>query len=275
VPPGPQESLRVPAAPAVQARPLSVLLAEDTPANVVIARSFLVRLGHSVRHAINGLEALELLASEDFDVVLMDVEMPDMDGLTATRLLRQGLAGERNRKVRVLAMTAHALDSYRSRCEEAGMDGFLAKPVSFQTLAEALAGLHAAEAPGAFGEEAPALADLDMALAALGGDEDLLAQVLEIYLASLPDRRRALADSLARGDMAALRLAAHSLKGVSASVGAPAASQAAKVLEQMARAAGEGNGQGAEELERTLAALDELLEQTQAALLRARTAHFS
>jgi len=268
-----------------QPRPLSVLLVEDTPANIVIAQSFLERLGHGVRQAVNGIQALELLADEDFDVVLMDVEMPDMDGLTATRLLRQGLAGKRNREVPVLAMTAHALDTYRARCEAAGMDGFLAKPVSFQTLAETLAVIGADElcapvavaAPGedAPVEDAPALADLDQALEILGGLEELLAEVLDVYLAELPGRRRALAEALARGDMAALRLAAHSLKGVSASVGARAASQAAKGLEHLARAAGEGDGPAARELGQALAALDALLEQTRAALLQARAQRFA
>ena len=276
------------AALSAQPRVLAVLLAEDTPANVIIAKSFLKRLGHQVRHAANGLEALEHLAREDFDVVLMDVEMPDMDGLTATRRLRQGQAGERNRAVPVLAMTAHALDSFRAQCQEAGMDGFLAKPVSFQTLAEALAALPAAAEPGpgagalagpsaepesepAAGQDdaqqpgersstaaasavdahdpsevcllAPqphALADLPLALEQLGGQAELLGEVLEVYLADLPNRRNRLAEALAealeQGDASGLRLAAHSLKGVSASVGACAASQAAYVLEKLAQA---------------------------------------
>lgn len=367
------------AARSAQPRTLRVLLAEDTPANVIIAKSFLKRLGHEVRHAGNGLEALEHLEREDFDVVLMDVEMPDMDGLTATRQLRQGLAGERNRVVSVLAMTAHALDSFRTQCQEAGMDGFLAKPVSFQTLAEALAALPSVAEPGAgagalsepgagpgakpdaepdakpdagplagslawlgasqppgekssagtlaagsqpaealvapaaafattvepgpagqinagrINVESPAisgapavldaatafaeptastgpaiptgareaavaaavdshgpseacllapqphaLADLPLALEQLGGQEELLGEVLEVYLADLPARRRRLAEALAeaveRGDASALHLAAHSLKGVSASVGACAASQAAYVLELLAQA---------------------------------------
>ncbi|MGE4265207.1 MAG: PAS domain S-box protein [Desulfovibrio sp.] len=274
-----------PAGVPAQPRPLSVLLVEDTPANIVIAQGFLERLGHDVRQAVNGIQALELLADEDFDVVLMDVEMPDMDGLTATRLLRQGLAGKRNREVPVLAMTAHALDTYRARCEAAGMDGFLVKPVSFQTLAETLAVVGADEpsapvavvAPGEAApvEDAPVLADLDQALEILGGLEELLAEVLDVYLAELPGRRRALAEALAQGDMAALCLAAHSLKGVSASVGARAASQAAKGLEQLARAAAEGDGPAAQELGQALAALDALLEQTQAALLAARAQRFA
>jgi len=257
-------------------RHLTVLLAEDTPANVIIAQSFLARLGHTVRHAGNGRAALDLLAQEDFDLVLMDVEMPGMDGLTATRLLRQGQAGERNRNVTVLAMTAHALSSFRKECEAAGMDGFLPKPVSFKTLADTLGGLplppHADQrlASSAPGQK---LVDLDLASDMLGGEEALLKDVLGLYLADLPDRRRTLAAALARVDVPALHLAAHSLKSTSASVGAFAASQAARVLEGLAAACqAKTDGFGSDpfgELSQAVARLDAVLEETQAALGKA------
>lgn len=272
-----------PAPAPVAGRALRVLLAEDTPANVIIATSFLARLGHSTRHAGNGREALELLAREDFDLVLMDVEMPGMDGLTATRLLRQGQAGERNRRVLVLAMTAHALESFRRQCEEAGMDGFLPKPVSFQTLSDALASLPLAagepHGPGA-GTRAE-LADLDRASDMLGGQEELLADVVRYYLTDLPEKRRLLAEALKRGDLVALRLLAHSLKSTSASVGATAASRAARALEELADAAlahppilsNPGPPDPAlasrPELAAALASLDALLEETRVALAQA------
>lgn len=285
--PGAPETAALPAARPVAAtvsevatpRSLSVLLAEDTPANIIIAQSFLGKLGHRVRHAGNGRAALDLLAREDFDLVLMDVEMPGMDGLTATRLLRQGQAGERNRNVTVLAMTAHALDSFRKECAAAGMNGFLPKPVSFQTLADTLAGLRLPP-PAAPAPEAE-LADLDRASEMLGGQEGLLADVLEVYLADLPGKRRILAETLDRGDIRALHLAAHSLKSTSASVGAFAASQAARGVEDLAEAHLQGAGGaatgGAEDLNAlasALAALDAVLEQTQAALGQASAARF-
>ena len=221
-------------------RVLSVLLVEDTPANVIIAQSFLARLGHRAAHAPGGRQALALLARERFDVVLMDVEMPGMDGLTATRLLRAGEAGELNRSVTVLAMTAHVLESFRSKCAEAGMNGFLPKPVSFKTLAETL---NALELPIASGRESevrpekrkpkapqdpqgdsargqgpaetdgdaaaraksladgPMLADLDKASEMLGGYEELLCEVLEMFLTDLPAKRGAVAEALREDDM--------------------------------------------------------------------------
>ncbi|SNS10973.1 PAS domain S-box-containing protein [Humidesulfovibrio mexicanus] len=267
---------------AYSGEPLRVLLAEDTPANVVIGMNFLARMGHRARHAANGTEALALLEAEDFDVVLMDVEMPGMDGLEATRRLRQGEAGERNRAVAVLAMTAHAMDSFREQCREAGMDGYLPKPVGFRDLAAALAGAcrqgrGVRSGPGthcAGGQEQAmleSLVDLDAAAEALGGDEDLLREVVELYLAELPEKRAALSRAMAGSDMAGLRLAAHSLKGTSASVGALAASQAAKRLEGLARALLEEAQEACapQELALALAALDETLGRTAEAVERA------
>jgi len=269
----------LPGAAARPARALNVLLAEDTPANVVIATSFLGKLGHRVKHAANGREALNLLAAERFDLVLMDVEMPGMDGLTATRLLRAGEAGGLNRAVRVLAMTAHVLESFREQCREVGMDGFLAKPVSFGSLRETLAGLDLPPAPAdeAVAEQAAgsasgardSLVDLDKALGMLGGNKDLLATVVRLFLDDLPGKRRALAEALARGDVPALHLAAHSLKGTSGSLGGSAVSRAAQELEALAA---KGDTQA---LPSAVAALDALLEKCGEALRKAIAAETS
>jgi PAS domain S-box-containing protein len=224
---------------AYSGEPLRVLLAEDTPANVVIGMNFLARMGHRARHAANGTEALALLEAEDFDVVLMDVEMPGMDGLEATRCLRQGLAGERNRAVPVLAMTAHALDSFREQCREAGMDGYLPKPVGYRDLAAALAGSAArvrmrgpdwgALCRGTWGGHGPV--DEEQGHRSpwpiwtppprgLGGDEDLLREVVELYLAGLPEKARRPVQGHGWGRHGRAALAAPSLKGTSASAGA-------------------------------------------------------
>jgi PAS domain S-box-containing protein len=243
-PPGEAAPTSAPAAePAPAPAPLRILLAEDTPANVLVAQAFLKRLGHESRHAHDGREALELLGREDFDLVLMDVEMPGMDGLTATRRLRDGEAGGRNRRAPVLAMTAHALESFRTQAREAGMDGFLAKPVSLAALSEALAPYAptkptpAAEAVAASSATAgqPEV-DLDRALEMLGGNRQLLDEVLEVYIADLPKKRHAVREALESGDLAALRLVAHSLKSTCGSAGAFAAGDAAARLEAAAEA---------------------------------------
>ena len=253
--------------PPLQARPLHLLLAEDTPANTVIAQAFLRRLGHTNRHAANGQEALSFLRHEVFDLVLMDVEMPVMDGLEATRRLRAGEAGELNRFVPVLAMTAHALASYRDLCAEAGMNGFVPKPVSFQDLAEILAG-QSASVPSTRAETAlrarPDLVDLRTALGMLGGHRTLFDEVLGIFLADLPVKRQALATALEQGDLSTLRLTAHSLKSSCASVGAAPASRAAGNLEDAAR---DGLSALLPGLRETL---DDLLQATQEAMETAR-----
>lgn len=245
------------------ARPLTVLLAEDTPANVTIAQAYLKRLGHQCDHAADGRQALEMLAAKTYDLVLMDLEMPRMDGMETTGRLRAGEAGEVNRTIPVLAMTAHALDSYREKCLRAGMTGFITKPVSFQNLAEALAPLaprqetavqgasarpsvpQAQATPSAEGgsgqhKAAPALLNLASALDMLDGDTALLAIVLDTYAEDMPRKRAALRTGLERvkaGEQeawAALRLTAHSLRSASASIGAQPASKAAEALEQAA-----------------------------------------
>lgn len=231
--------------PPRQIRPLHVLLVEDTPANTVIAQAFLRRLGHTNRHAPNGLEALELLRQERFDLVLMDVEMPVMDGLDATRRLRAGEAGEQNRFVPVLAMTAHALAAFREKCAEVGMSGFVAKPVSLRDLAEILSGQRAGSS-GSRPQDAarpepdrPDLVDMGSALDMLGGHREIYNEVLGIFLADLAAKRQtldeALGQALKQNDTTALRLAAHSLKSSCASVGAWPASRAAGNLEDAAK----------------------------------------
>jgi len=260
----PAKSLETPS----QGRSLHVLLAEDTPANVVIAQAFLGRLGHSFRHAHDGEEALEILRHESFDLVLMDVEMPRMDGLEATRRLRAGEAGEHNRAVPVLAMTAHALASFRDKCAKAGMNGFVPKPVSFHELAEILSGESAGD-PQARSGDAPSprtdLVDLRTSLDLLGGHRELFEEVLDTYLAELPVKRQAMRQALEQGDMTGLRLIAHSLKSSSGSVGASPASRAAGNLEDAAK-----DGLAAL-LPGLCETLDSLLEATQEALRSART----
>ncbi len=125
------------AAQSMPERSLSVLVAEDNPVNQRLVVRALQKRGHRVSVAGNGLEALAALEREAFDVVLMDVQMPEMDGLQATRILREREAGS-GRRVPVLALTAHALSGDRERCLEAGMDGYLSKPIELKHLLEAV-----------------------------------------------------------------------------------------------------------------------------------------
>ena len=119
------------------ARPLAVLLAEDGPVNQLLVKRLLEKAGHTVTVVETGVQAIEAVAGSDFDVVLMDIQMPEMDGLDATMRIR---AGEKNgRRLPVIALTAHAMEADRERCLAAGMDGYISKPISPDALFTLLA----------------------------------------------------------------------------------------------------------------------------------------
>lgn len=119
-------------------RPLKILLVEDGFINREVAIGFLEMANHQVVTAENGVEALKVLESQSFDVILMDLEMPEMDGMTTSRAIRHKEEGT-GEHVPIIAMTAHAVDGYRDRCQEAGMDGYLTKPIFPEELFAALA----------------------------------------------------------------------------------------------------------------------------------------
>ncbi|MGB9174169.1 MAG: response regulator, partial [Bradyrhizobium sp.] len=132
-------------APAVTSRGLSVLVAEDNEINALLMRSLLTRLGHQAVIATSGEEALESWlaaksAGTPYDLVLMDIQMPGLDGIEATKRIRVHEAVGAGRRTPILALTANTLVEDRYACFEAGMDGFLVKPLDREKLAEALAG---------------------------------------------------------------------------------------------------------------------------------------
>ena len=118
--------------------PLNVLVAEDNQNNILLMKSILERTSHSVQYVGNGLEALDALRTTSFDIVLMDLEMPEMSGLDAAHAVRSGQAGTNNTAVPIIALTAHALDEVKRRCVEAGMNGFITKPFKIEALLGAL-----------------------------------------------------------------------------------------------------------------------------------------
>jgi CheY-like chemotaxis protein len=144
-----EEKARAETAPAAAPHGLSVLVAEDNEINALLMRSLLSRLGHQAVIATNGEAALESWlsaksAGTPYDLVLMDIQMPTLDGIETTRRIRAREAAQGLRKTPILALTANALVEDRYACFEAGMDGFLIKPLDRDKLADALAGLSAA-----------------------------------------------------------------------------------------------------------------------------------
>jgi len=219
---------------------LRVLVVDDNDINRLVAVRMLQRLECVPGEASGGAQALELLAAESYDVVLMDLQMPCMDGLEAARLAieRFGAAVPR-----IVACTAHATEHDRQRCADAGMRGYLAKPYGLKELRDALVGSgYAQPGPG------PGSARADIL------DHDTIASLRELYegspgtLGDLVDRFlqfayrsiEAIAREQACGDLSSLQLRAHELKGAAAAVGAAALSSAALALERGAAAGDPG-----------------------------------
>ena len=128
-------------------RKVRLLLAEDNPVNQKVALRIIEKLGYRADAVANGKEAIKALEMIPYDLVLMDVQMPEMDGIEATRVIRAGNNGVKNQAIPIIAMTAHALKEDRERCLAAGMDYYLTKPIRPQDLADAVerfvgAGLH-------------------------------------------------------------------------------------------------------------------------------------
>ena len=226
---------------ATASRPLRLLLAEDNLVNQRVAVRLLEALGHTVTVAGHGGEALAALDRAAFDLVLMDVQMPEVDGFEATAEIRRREGGT-GRRTPVVAMTAHAMKGDRERCLAAGMDDYLSKPVVRAELVRVLAWADARRARPTAPEAPPAL-DRVAALERLEGDEELWAEVAALFRADAPRLLAELRDAVAVGDPAAVQRSAHGLKGAAGYVGASPAADAAHRLELLGAA---GNLAGAE-----------------------------
>jgi CheY-like chemotaxis protein len=228
-------------------RPLRVLLAEDSLVNQKLAVSLLKKWGHTVVVTSNGREAMVAAKSEDFDVILMDVQMPDMDGLEATAAIR---AGERHTgaHVPIIAMTAHAMKGDRQRCLESGMDDYVAKPIRarhlFETIEAVLAASGRSDTPSDRASPRPDVVDWTDALSTVKGDDHLLRELAEVFLDEAPKLVSAMREAIEGDDAGSLRRAAHTFKGSVHYFGARRARELALALEKMAQ---DGNLQKAEE----------------------------
>jgi len=264
-----------------------ILLVEDNGVNREVARGMLENLGCQVSCAGNGLEALERLASSDFDLVLMDCQMPEMDGFTATREIRAREAGSGiPQRIPVIALTANAMSGDRERCMDAGMDDYLSKPLSLSELAEVLSKwltqeTSAVRRPEAVAER-PEVADrqeqsdsADDASAEMGssinrqaldnirslqGGDAILARIIDIYLEESPLILSEMHQAVSLADPDAMYKAAHKFKSSSANLGADRLAKLCKELETQGRA-GSTDGAG-----RLLGEISSEYELTQAAL---------
>ena len=225
-----------------QLRPLRILLAEDAEANQYLANTILQKRGHTVTVAENGQEAVEALERETFDVVLMDVQMPVMDGYTATRIIR-----ERERTagghIPIIATTAHALSGDRAKCLAAGMDAYVSKPFRPKDLmlviqttlgGQAMEPTPEAE-PASMAAHSDKLFDWDDIVERYDGDGELLLALIEIFGQDAEPLLEEIAGNIAQDDAKAARASAHKLKGLIGNFGAKRAHDLALDVELLSR----------------------------------------
>ncbi|MBT4864266.1 MAG: PAS domain S-box protein [Planctomycetaceae bacterium] len=221
--------------------PLKILLVEDSLYNQKLAVGVLQKRGHHVSVAENGKEAIAAVEREQFDLVLMDIQMPVMDGLEATQVIRNR-ERQSGRHVPIIAMTAQAMSGDRERCLEVGMDGYLSKPVRAAKLYEAIESIAPQRAADLGntdeildGDEAKTPFDWSIALGATGGDRELLREVIGEFLIEFPRLIEQAQTAIRAGDAPTGCRAAHTIKGALRTLGADSASKRAEAFETVLR----------------------------------------
>jgi PAS domain S-box-containing protein len=226
-------------------RHVNVLLADDSPTNRRLAMRLLEKRGHAVTAVENGLEAVQAVEKDSYDVILMDVQMPEMDGLEATAAIREAeqLTGDR---IPIVALTAHAMKGDRDRCLAAGMDAYVSKPFQAEELFATIEQLVSFAEAGKL-EDAPVadpsteavtgtLIDVAGALGRVGGSMEVLAEITGIFLDGYPEQFEELTQAVNTGDVSRSAKVAHRLKGELGTLGATAAFEAGQEVVTLARA---------------------------------------
>ena len=222
-------------------RSLRILVAEDTPFNQKYIKRLLGRWGHTSVIAENGIRALEVLDKDTFDLILMDVQMPEMDGFEATQAIRRKEA-KGGGHIPIIAMTAHAMKGDRERCISAGMDDYVSKPISVEMLLEAIQKLldmkegpliEAEKTPEAVdGGEKPPPFDKDALLNAFDNDWEFLSETVDMLLEDYPPMLGEIRNAITGREASVLRRTAHALKGMVGNFQAKTAAEAARILEE-------------------------------------------
>lgn len=233
---------------------MRILLVEDSLVNQKVAVALLKREGHSVVVANDGREAIDAFVSQDFDLILMDVQMPEMDGFEATAAIRIE-EKQTGGHIPIIAMTAYALKGDRERCLDAGMDNYVAKPIHAEDLLEAIAAVVGTSAKAKDPSKEEAAFDWNEAFRAVRGGVEMRKLVMETAVEEAPPLMAALRDAVADGNVSSVLQNAHTLKGLMRYFGDNPAATCAFELETMGR---DGDVSGAEE---SFAALESEMEQ--------------
>jgi CheY-like chemotaxis protein len=243
---------------------LKILLVEDNPVNQKVAVNLLKKRGHTVAIANNGLEAIDKLGHEDFDIVLMDVQMPEMDGFETTKIIRDPLSPVKNHNIRIIAMTAHAMKGYRERCIEGGMNDYISKPLNKEDMLDKIEGIQkiplnppfskgdlnfpplikGAGRPSeawvggfekAFSEE---IIDRKYLLNNFEEDRESIKKIFDAFMEDIPQTMEDIQKAMSIGDTELLSRKAHFIKGGAGNIGANILRETASALE---KAAEDGN----------------------------------
>jgi two-component system sensor histidine kinase/response regulator len=214
-------------------RRVRILLAEDNPVNQRVALKMLEKFGYRADAVGNGLEVIEALKAVPYDLLLMDVQMPEMDGLEATRQIRGLGSGIKNGHIPIIAMTAHAMKGFRQKCLDAGMNDYVSKPVDPGELEGVIVRWIPSQEPA--DQTPPEQArsfNPDVLLQRLGGDHEIYHEIIDLFLEDVIKQVRALEDAIHRGDAPGVQRQAHTLNGASANVGAAGLAEIAFQLER-------------------------------------------
>jgi CheY-like chemotaxis protein len=234
-------------------RKFKILIAEDNATNQIVAIRMVQKLGFRVDAVADGKEALQALSDIPYDLILMDCQMPEMDGFETTRLIRSGYAGQERRNITIVAMTAYALKGDKEKCIDAGMDAYISKPVKPEELEKVLDHvLHIGDtadviiATGDNGvdhteEYKNMVFDEAGFIYRLSGDTGIAEELLSLFQIDIPQQLGALKQAIERGDVATIEQLAHRIKGASANVSAYRLQNAALALEHYVRNHQSGN----------------------------------
>jgi CheY-like chemotaxis protein/HPt (histidine-containing phosphotransfer) domain-containing protein len=222
-------------------RPLKILLAEDNLVNQKLAVGLLEKYGHTVSVAANGKLAVEAYSSGNFDLVLMDVQMPEMDGITATREIRK-IDSAKGIRTPIIAMTAHAMPSDRERCVAAGMDEYMAKPIrgsQLMQMIDEIVGLQSSDSLELGAElrsgslKVTEQIDWEHAFNTVGGDLQLLSELIRVFSHERDVMLNDIGESIEKQDPRELRRSSHSYKGALRHLGAKTAGDLAQEMEDL------------------------------------------
>ena len=253
-------TLPVARSPREHARALRILVAEDNATNQKLVVTLLEQQGHAVVVAATGRQAVAQAREQSFDVILMDVQMPEMDGLEATAAIREHERGT-GAHVPIVAMTAHAMTGDRERCLQAGMDGYVSKPLRPDELIDTVDGLFTGMPVSETSQRGTASSlDTPSLLAAFGGNRKLLREVIDIFLCDSPKLVSDIRLAIDARDANALAASAHAIKGSIGLFVQGAAYEQARRLEQAAKSGNLAGAVGARaDLEVEVAELHEAL----------------